>query len=123
MYQSASAQPPTRDTETERIRGIYDKEAVQYDRKISFAERLVLTDGRQWVCSQADGLTLEVAVGTGRNFAFYLRRCESCGESLLMTYTSASWLSASADFCSSPSCWTQRSQVIPMCEIRTMGRP
>ncbi len=79
MDQSATAQPPTRGTETERIRGIYDKQAIQYDRKISFAERLLLTDGRQWVCSQADGLTLEVAVGTGRNFAFYPREARLTG--------------------------------------------
>src|SRR5712692_3969148 len=67
----SGTQPPRRGGATERIRGIYDKEAAQYDRKISFAERLLLTDGRRWVCSQADGMTLEVAVGTGRNFAFY----------------------------------------------------
>jgi len=34
-------------------------------------ERLLFGDGRAWVCSQASGEVLEVAVGTGRNFSFY----------------------------------------------------
>jgi ubiquinone/menaquinone biosynthesis C-methylase UbiE len=34
-------------------------------------ERLLVEDGRAWVCGQASGDVLEVAVGTGRNLAFY----------------------------------------------------
>jgi SAM-dependent methyltransferase len=34
-------------------------------------ERLLFNDGRDWVCSQATGEVLEVAVGTGRNLGFY----------------------------------------------------
>jgi ubiquinone/menaquinone biosynthesis C-methylase UbiE len=45
--------------------------APRYDRDIQFWERVQFGDGRKWVCSRASGDTLEVAVGTGRNFAFY----------------------------------------------------
>lgn len=34
-------------------------------------ERLLFGDRRAWVCSQASGAVLEVAVGTGRNFGCY----------------------------------------------------
>jgi len=57
--------------ETERIRSIWDREAPRYDRQMRVMERLLFGDGRAWVCSQATGEVLEVAVGTGRNFAFY----------------------------------------------------
>ena len=64
------AQPPV-DVETTRVRGIYDAMAPRYDRIIAVAERLLLSDGRQWACGQATGQVLEVAVGTGRNLACY----------------------------------------------------
>lgn len=60
----------TRD-ETERVRRIWEREAEGYDRRISFFERFLFGGGREWVCSQADGRVLELAVGTGRNFAHY----------------------------------------------------
>jgi len=41
------AQPPV-DVETSRVRGIYDAMAPRYDRIIAVAERLLLSDGRQW---------------------------------------------------------------------------
>lgn len=34
-------------------------------------ERLLFADGREWVCSQASGRVLEIAMGTGRNLPFY----------------------------------------------------
>ena len=34
-------------------------------------ERFLFGDGREWVCSQAEGEVLEIAVGTGRNLPFY----------------------------------------------------
>jgi ubiquinone/menaquinone biosynthesis C-methylase UbiE len=34
-------------------------------------ERMLFGDGRRWVCSQAEGEVLEIAVGTGRNLAHY----------------------------------------------------
>jgi ubiquinone/menaquinone biosynthesis C-methylase UbiE len=60
-------------TETERARRIWDRAAPRYDRGMGLMERLLLGDGRRWVCSRAAGDVLEVAVGTGRNFPHYPR--------------------------------------------------
>jgi ubiquinone/menaquinone biosynthesis C-methylase UbiE len=57
--------------ETERTRRIWEKQAPRYDRSIAFWEKVLFGDGREWVCSRAQGEVLEVAVGTGRNLAFY----------------------------------------------------
>jgi len=57
--------------ETERVRAIWDKMAPRYDSDITFFERLLFGGGREWVCSQAEGDVLEIAVGTGRNLAVY----------------------------------------------------
>lgn len=57
--------------ETERVRRIQDKEAPRYDRQISFFERILFGDGREWVCSQAEGKVLELAAGTARNLEHY----------------------------------------------------
>jgi ubiquinone/menaquinone biosynthesis C-methylase UbiE len=56
---------------TERVRRHYDRSAGSYDRIISWAEKALFGGGREWVCSQARGEVLEIAVGTGRNFPFY----------------------------------------------------
>jgi ubiquinone/menaquinone biosynthesis C-methylase UbiE len=58
---------------TERQRRVWDKRAPAYDRSMALVEKLLLGDGRAWVCSRASGDVLEVAVGTGRNFPFYPR--------------------------------------------------
>jgi ubiquinone/menaquinone biosynthesis C-methylase UbiE len=57
--------------ETERIRRIWEREAPRYDRRIVVWEKILFGDGRRWVCSRARGEVLEVAIGTGRNLAFY----------------------------------------------------
>ncbi len=57
--------------ETERIRDMYDAEASGYDREMAFFEKLLFAGGREWVCSRARGDVLELAAGTGRNFAHY----------------------------------------------------
>lgn len=59
------------ETATESVRQHYDKSAKRYDRQIKFFERILFGDGRRWVCSQAQGEVLEIAVGTGRNLEFY----------------------------------------------------
>lgn len=57
--------------ETERVRGIYDAAAGRYDKMIGLAEKLFFGSGRAWVCAQAHGEVLEVAIGTGRNLPLY----------------------------------------------------
>lgn len=67
------------DRETERVRRIWEKIAGDYDRGMSFMERLLFAGGREWVCSQAEGDVLEIAVGTGRNLPFYPRAVRLTG--------------------------------------------
>ena len=64
-------EPRANGSETERVRGIWERMAPSFDRKIDFLERVLFKDGRSWVCSQARGETLEIAVGTGRNIGHY----------------------------------------------------
>jgi ubiquinone/menaquinone biosynthesis C-methylase UbiE len=59
------------DAETARVRGLMDNLAPNYDRMMDFNEKLLFSDGRAWVCSQAHGAVLEIAVGTGRNLPYY----------------------------------------------------
>ncbi|MBV9712914.1 MAG: methyltransferase domain-containing protein [Ktedonobacteraceae bacterium] len=66
-------------TETERVREIFDASAAEYDRGIAFAEKLLFGDGREWACSQAQGRVLEIAIGTGRNLPFYPADLEITG--------------------------------------------
>lgn len=54
-----------------RLRGRWERYAPHYDRDMGFFERLQFGGGREWVCSQAGGDVLEVAIGTGRNLPFY----------------------------------------------------
>ena len=56
---------------TQRLRRYWDRHARSFDRQMALFERVLLGDGRQWVCAQAVGDTLEVAVGGGRNLPFY----------------------------------------------------
>ncbi len=57
--------------ETERVLRVYEKEAQKYDREMRILERLLFAGGREWVCSQAAGDVLEIALGTGRNLPHY----------------------------------------------------
>jgi ubiquinone/menaquinone biosynthesis C-methylase UbiE len=61
----------SKDMSGDRLRAKWDKYAPRYDRDIGFFERVQFAGGREWVCSQAHGDVLDVAVGTGRNLAFY----------------------------------------------------
>jgi hypothetical protein len=54
-----------------RRRRYWDKPSASYDRQMRFYDRVLLGDSRSWVCAQATGHTLEVAVGTGLNLPFY----------------------------------------------------
>jgi ubiquinone/menaquinone biosynthesis C-methylase UbiE len=55
----------------QRLRRHWDKHARTYDKQMTFWERRLFGDGRHWVCAQASGEVLEVAIGTGRNLPFY----------------------------------------------------
>lgn len=68
--------------ELERVRRIYDESSGSYDSKIRFPERLLFKGGREWVCSQARGEVLEVAIGTGRNLPFYPKEIHLTGVDL-----------------------------------------
>jgi ubiquinone/menaquinone biosynthesis C-methylase UbiE len=59
------------DKRARRLRRYWDKHARNYDKQMAFWERRLFGDGRQWVCAQASGEVLEVAIGTGRNLPFY----------------------------------------------------
>ena len=63
--------PKTASEETERLKRHWEREVPTYDWRMDFFEKVLFGDGREWVCSQAHGDVLEVAVGTGRNFPFY----------------------------------------------------
>jgi ubiquinone/menaquinone biosynthesis C-methylase UbiE len=56
---------------SERLRSYWDKHARSYDKQMAFWERRLFGDGRAWVCAQATGEVLEVAIGTGRNLPLY----------------------------------------------------
>ncbi|GGU27375.1 class I SAM-dependent methyltransferase [Lentzea flava] len=57
--------------DTDGLREVWNRYAPRYDRDIGFFERVQFAGGREWVCSQATGAVLEVAIGTGRNLEHY----------------------------------------------------
>ena len=66
----------------DRRRRYWDRHAAAYDRQMQFAERHFLDGSRVWVCSQAAGRTLEIAIGTGLNLPFYPADIELAGVDL-----------------------------------------
>ena len=57
--------------EAAKLRRYWDEHAPRYDRQMQFFDRNLFGDTRAWICSQATGDTLEVAIGTGLNLGFY----------------------------------------------------
>lgn len=49
----------------------WDQKSSTYDREMSFWDRRLFGDSRQWACGRAVGQVLEVAVGTGLNLPHY----------------------------------------------------
>src|SRR6266508_5213466 len=62
---------PATTGDTARLRDYWDKHAPNYDRQMRFFDRYLFGDTRTWVCQQASGDVLEVAVGTGLNLGSY----------------------------------------------------
>lgn len=56
---------------SERLRNSWDENAASYERRSAWLERRFLAQCRPWVGRRATGSTLELAVGTGLNFAHY----------------------------------------------------
>jgi ubiquinone/menaquinone biosynthesis C-methylase UbiE len=71
MVSSDTTESRTQTSETARVRGLMDQIAPQYDRQMGFMEKFLFGGCRDWVCSQAQGDVLEIAVGTGRNLPYY----------------------------------------------------
>jgi ubiquinone/menaquinone biosynthesis C-methylase UbiE len=63
----------------QRLRRYWDKQAGAYDKQMGFFDRHIFGDTRAWICSQATGKTLEVAIGTGMNLAHYPDTVELTG--------------------------------------------
>ena len=55
----------------DRLRRFWDSQAASYDVRMSRSESRFLAPSRAWLCGLSIGATLEVAVGTGLNFAHY----------------------------------------------------
>lgn len=68
---SGEAKSPPLPEETERIQALYEKEAPKYDCTMGRWDRILFAGNREWVCSQASGEVLEIAIGTARNLSFY----------------------------------------------------
>jgi ubiquinone/menaquinone biosynthesis C-methylase UbiE len=56
---------------TAKILQVWEMQAPSYDRQIAFFEKVQFGGGRAWLGARAQGRVLEVAIGTGRNLAFY----------------------------------------------------
>lgn len=61
----------TRKDQGARLRRYWDRHSRTYDREMRFMDRVLFGDTRAWVCRQASGDVLEVAVGTGMNLEHY----------------------------------------------------
>jgi ubiquinone/menaquinone biosynthesis C-methylase UbiE len=62
--------PATSDTH-QRLRRYWDRHARSYDRQMGFFDRTLFGESRSWICEQATGDVLEVAIGTGLNLTHY----------------------------------------------------
>jgi ubiquinone/menaquinone biosynthesis C-methylase UbiE len=63
----------------DRWRRYWDKHSASYDKQMRFFDRVLFADSRTWVCAQATGHTLEVAIGTGLNLPLYPAEAQLTG--------------------------------------------
>ena len=61
------------------MRRYYEKTAPKYDRVMRLWDAALFRDGRAWACAQAQGRTLEIGIGTGRNLPHYREDVELVG--------------------------------------------
>ncbi len=71
MRPALTTENGSKPSRAEELQHYWDKHASSYDREMAFMERWLFMGGREWVCRQAVGDVLEVAIGTGRNIPFY----------------------------------------------------
>jgi ubiquinone/menaquinone biosynthesis C-methylase UbiE len=62
---------PAEQANRDRWRRYWDKHSASYDKQMQFFDRVLFAGSRTWICSQATGDTLEVAIGTGLNLPLY----------------------------------------------------
>lgn len=55
----------------QRWQRYWNRHAHTYDREMALLDRLLFRDTRRWICAQATGQVLEVAIGTGLNIGLY----------------------------------------------------
>ncbi|KIZ19183.1 class I SAM-dependent methyltransferase [Streptomyces natalensis] len=65
-----------------RTRAIWARTAPRYDTWMRRFDRWMLCDGRRWLCSQARGRVLEVALGTGLTLPHYPEDADLTGVDL-----------------------------------------
>lgn len=56
---------------SDRLNRHWDRFSRGYDERLEGVERRFLAPSRPWVCARAEGRTLEIGVGTGKNFEHY----------------------------------------------------
>ena len=59
------------ETPAAKQKRVWDKAAPGYNKQIAFYEKVWFGGGREWIGARAQGRTLEVAIGTGRNLPHY----------------------------------------------------
>lgn len=62
---------PWKTRQRQRWQRYWNRHAHTYDREMAVLDRVLFRDTRRWICAQATGQVLEVAIGTGLNIGLY----------------------------------------------------